>query len=636
MLSDWRQRRAWMRYTAAALFVALAAVVRVGFLRNVGAHFPFVTFYPAVIIASLYGGVLAGGLATALSAIYFLFWIEPVRQPFWIHDPSSWLGLAAFLVSCALIAWITEAMHRAQARVGRAEAEAELSLERERAAEKISRMSERLRLASEAANSGAWEWDLRTNENVWSEELWKVYRLEPDSCRPSYATWVQLVHPDDREAVERAVQKAVQNGADLRLEFRVGDGNNQERWAMMRGRPARDAGGQVVQYLGIAMDITEKKRSEEALRVSEDRFRRAIENIPDVVVIYDRDRRIQFINTATTRITGRPVSDFIGRREEELFPPEVCEKFLPTLIASYNTRIAKSVDVDLEMPGVGLRKLAITCVPLLDERGEVREVVGITHDDTERKHKEDQILSLAAELEERVRQRTAQLEAVNKELESFAYSVSHDLRAPLRGIDGWSLALLEDYGNSFDERAHGYLGRVRSETQRMGTLIDDLLQLSRVTRLEMKFKSVDLTSLAQTIASRLREVNPERGMDFSVEPGLTVSGDTRLLEIALTNLLDNSVKFTRPRARAVIEFLQVEDGDEPAFCVRDNGVGFDMAYAGTLFGAFQRLHKASEFPGTGIGLATANRVIRRHGGRMWAEAQPDRGASFYFTLRAAK
>jgi len=240
---------------------------------------------------------------------------------------------------------------------------------------------------------------------------------------------------------------------------------------------------------------------------------------------------------------------------------------------------------------------------------------------------------LNAELEQRVRDRTAQLEASNRELEAFAYSVSHDLRAPLRRIDGWSLALLEDYGDRFDDRAHQYVERIRAEAQRLGALIDDLLQLSRVTRMEMQHDQVDLTSLACGVAARLRDVYPGRKIEFVIQPELGALGDGRLLEIALTNLLGNAAKFTGPRPQARIEFGRTEHQGEPVFYVRDNGVGFDMAYAGTLFGAFQRLHKPSQFPGTGIGLATVQRVIRRHGGTVWAEAQPDSGATFYFNLR---
>ena len=228
--------------------------------------------------------------------------------------------------------------------------------------------------------------------------------------------------------------------------------------------------------------------------------------------------------------------------------------------------------------------------------------------------------------------RTVQLEAANKEMEGFAYSVSHDLRAPLRGIDGWSMALLEDYGDKLDARAQQYLDRIRSETQRMGQLIDDLLQLSRLARGELRREPIDIMALARSIAARLSETHPDRHIEFEIEPGLTVPADPHLMEIALTNLLENAVKFTGQRAQARIEVGRTEEQGQPAFFVRDNGAGFDMAYAGVLFGAFQRLHRATEFPGTGIGLATVQRVIHRHGGRIWAEAQVDRGATFYFTL----
>jgi signal transduction histidine kinase len=248
---------------------------------------------------------------------------------------------------------------------------------------------------------------------------------------------------------------------------------------------------------------------------------------------------------------------------------------------------------------------------------------------------ETELNRINAELEERVRRRTLQLEASNRELEAFAYSVSHDLRAPLRGIDGWSLALLEDYAASLDAGARQYLNRVRSETQRMGNLIDDLLQLSRVSRGEMKLDQVDLTSLAYSVVARLRDAQPERSMEFAIAPDLVAFGDVRLLDIALTNLLSNAVKFTASQNETFIEFGRRDKEGEMAFYVRDNGVGFDMAYAANLFGAFQRLHKVTEFPGTGIGLATVQRIVRRHGGRVWAEARVNRGATFSFTLGAA-
>jgi signal transduction histidine kinase len=243
-------------------------------------------------------------------------------------------------------------------------------------------------------------------------------------------------------------------------------------------------------------------------------------------------------------------------------------------------------------------------------------------------------------LQEQLRQReqelilsTAELQSANKELEAFVHSVSHDLRAPLRGIDGWSLALLEDYQDKLDKQACQYLDRIRGETQRMDDLINALLQLSRVSRAPIELKRVDLTSMAKTIASRLKDTQPDRQAEFIIQPKMTAQCDASLLDIALHNLLDNAWKFSGRCPHTRIEFGKTNTQNSQVFFVRDNGVGFDMAYADKLFGAFQRLHKPSDFPGTGIGLATVQRIIRRHGGRLWAMANVGQGSTFYFTLK---
>ncbi|HXN45738.1 MAG TPA: CHASE3 domain-containing protein [Bryobacteraceae bacterium] len=378
----------------------------------------------------------------------------------------------------------------------------------------------------------------------------------------------------------------------------------------------------------VLNDVTERKRSEEVLL----RMSAMVESSDDAIIGKTLEGVITSWNLGAARLYGYTAPEAIGRNVSALLPAGCSDETAAILRRlAIGERIEQLEAVRRRKDG-SLVDVSLKISPIVDASGNVVGASTIARDVTERKQAEDEIRRLNAGLEDRVRQRTAQLEAANKELEAFAYSVSHDLRAPLRGIDGWSLALVEDYASQLDERAHGYVDRVRAETQRMGTLIDDLLQLSRVTRSEMAMGTVDLTSVAQTIAARLTEDNAGRRIEFQVAGGLATNGDARLLGIALDNLLSNAVKFTGPRTEARIEFGRTERDGERPFYVRDNGVGFDMTFAGTLFGAFQRLHKTTEFPGTGIGLATVQRIIHRHGGRVWAEARPDLGATFYFTL----
>jgi light-regulated signal transduction histidine kinase (bacteriophytochrome) len=247
---------------------------------------------------------------------------------------------------------------------------------------------------------------------------------------------------------------------------------------------------------------------------------------------------------------------------------------------------------------------------------------------SERKRADDEIRALNGRLE----RHATQLQAANTELEAFSYSVSHDLRAPLRSIDGFSMALLEDHAQSLDADGRDYLRRVRAATQRMSQLIDDILNLARVSRAQMTRATVDLSEMARAVVAELQKTEPDRQVEIDITGGLSIEGDAHLLRVVLDNLLANAWKFTSKQKQARIEFGSAGANGSRAFYVRDNGAGFDMTYASKLFGAFQRLHGTGEFPGTGVGLATVQRIINRHGGRIWAEAEVDKGAIFRFTL----
>jgi PAS domain S-box-containing protein len=363
-----------------------------------------------------------------------------------------------------------------------------------------------------------------------------------------------------------------------------------------------------------------------------------LSSIGDAVIATDITGHVTFMNLVAGELTGWQPADAIGRDMHELLtiisgatgtPTEnpVAQILREGAIVDrtdHTLLIARDgTEHPIEVRGAAIRSDARTMLG----------VVLVFRDITERHAAEAALQHLNADLERRVVERTAQLEAINKELESFSYSVSHDLRAPLRSIDGFSQALLEDYGDKLDSDGQEYLQRVRAATQRMAQLIDDLLSLARVTRSELHHDLVDLSAHAATIAEELQRTQPDRLVAFMIAPGLVTHGDERLLHLVLDNLLANAWKFTSKRPCAQIEFGAVAGADPQAYFVRDNGAGFDMAYADKLFGAFQRLHAMTEFAGTGIGLATVQRVIHRHGGRVWAESALDQGATFFFSVQ---
>jgi PAS domain S-box-containing protein len=410
-------------------------------------------------------------------------------------------------------------------------------------------------------------------------------------------------------------------------------------WILRRGHrhpPLDELDLEIVQDLAnhaalaiLNARLIQRVEHSEQLRAAEERAVQAsslldaiIENIPDMVFVKDA-ATLSFVrlNRAGEELLGLSRDQLIGKTDFDFFPTSEAEFF----VAKDRETLAANCVVDIAEEPIqtprGTRWLHTKKVPLLDAAGRSQYLLGISYDITERKQAlaELSAAKLAAE-------------AANRELESFSYSVAHDLRTPLRAIDGFSQALTEDYGDRLDAEGRRYLARVRESAQRMAELIDDLLTLSRVTRSELRRGRVDLSALAHTVLATLQRLEPERRVEVVIAPGLVVDADPNLAAIALDNLLGNAWKFTAKRSDARIELGQIVCDGVVACYVRDNGAGFDMAYRDKLFGVFQRLHPETEFPGTGIGLATVARIAQRHRGRVWAEGAPGAGATFYFTL----
>ena len=491
--------------------------------------------------------------------------------------------------------------------------------------QKIEESRRVLAMALEAGEIGVWHWHIKENRLEWDDYMHQLFDYSKARFNATLDDFLGQIHVEDVQKVNNAITVALEKDVKLDISFRIQTSTGKTRILQSKGEIILDDQGNPESLVGLCINITASKAYEETLKESEQRFRAAVDYSPIGVALVSLKGKLFKVNQALASMLNYSEKELLALDFSEITHPSdvnndsrQVKKLLQGKISSFQAdkryirKDGKSIWIQLN---VSLVK---------DSKKDPKYFIAQILDITERKMAEEKI-------QETVRQRTAQLEAMNQELEAFSYSVSHDLRSPLRSIHGFSQALLEDYAPSLDDMGNDYLNRVSAASVRMGHLIDDLLALARITRQDMKIDLVNVSELAQQVATALKSER-YKDTEFIIEPDLKARADKGLLIVALENLFENAAKYSRVKEHPRVEFGKNAANGMDVFFIKDNGVGFDMQYADKLFGAFQRLHTAKEFEGTGIGLATVKRVIHRHGGEIWAESELGVGSCFYFTL----
>jgi len=530
--------------------------------------------------------------------------------------------------------------------------------ERKLAQEALLQSDERRRIALETARLGDWGLDLTTlqaTRSLLHDEIFGYKSLLPEW---NFDIFLRHVHPDERERVRENFQSCALLKKRWEFECRIASPNGDMRWIWACGDHYRDPSGALTRMFGIVKDITDQKQAEFALTEQAEELARSrlalegqtlmlesvLESMAEGLVAADEHGKFIIWNNAAENILGMGSSTISSDEWAEhygLFLPDAVTRFPIDQTPMHRALRGETCTTEFFLRNVARPNgawIEASAAPRKDKNGAVQGGVVAFRDVTQKKAAEQEIQKLNDELELRVAERTLQLEIANKELETFSYSVSHDLRAPLRHISGFSKMLVEEFGSTLGPGAQHYLDRIQAGTQKMGLLVDELLNLARVGRYALNRQTTQLNPVISEVIAMLEPDTAGREVQWKIAELPAVECDPILVKQIFQNLLTNALKFTRIRGQTVIEIACPEkgNGQPPVFVVRDNGIGFNMKYVDKLFGVFQRLHRSEDFEGTGIGLATVQRIVQKHSGRVWAEGEVDRGAAFYFTLGVEK
>jgi len=668
----------WQPCAIAALAIAVAAGVRVVLLGELGRSTPYVTFYPALMIGAMVGGLRTGLLSAAAITGLVFFWIQGAK-----FAPSEAAAMGMFFVTGGLVSVIGEMLLRNRSRLAAADAADAQRVEalrvanedlkrqvaeRARAEAELRRSEEMMELALTTADIAAFTQD-RSLRYTWMFNPQLGFTVDGVLGKSD----AELLPAADLAALEAIKRRVLDRGESIREEVRI-TASGRPRYYLLHAKPLRNAAGSITGLSGLTVDITERREAEQSRRESEVRYRGIFENDHTVMLVIDpRDGAIVDANPAAAAFYGWSREEIRGKKigEINLLPPvELQEQMNRTVrreagdFVFCHRRADGSIrDVEVFSGPIALegRTLILSFVRDITERkvaeeqaraaqaetalllaeGRISRLALLSVVEDQRRaqealrQSEESLRQLNLELEQRVQERTAELEAANGELEAFNYSVSHDLRAPLRAIDGFARILQEDFAAQLGDEGRRVLGIIVKEEQRMEALVSDLLWLSRLGRQELIRHAVDMRELVMLVAEPLLAQAGDRKVRLEVGDLPTAWADASLIRQVLTNLLDNAFKFTHQRPVAEITVGGSRQKGEMVYFVADNGVGFDMSRVDRLFGVFQRLHSDEVFKGTGVGLALVKRIVLRHGGRVWAESRVGEGAKFHFTLPVA-